>query len=123
MEVTINGTRQLAEHACRMVFGEDANAGPVRPAPKPLLDFLAAWPGHADDVLEVALHLPWDFDIGRGMAKDNVKAVTLRVCRMSILCQGKLVGHALRTNNAGIDAIALYDDAKRAYDRRIRQAH
>jgi hypothetical protein len=33
MTVTVNGTEQLAQRACRMVFGEDTDLGPVMPTP------------------------------------------------------------------------------------------
>jgi len=124
MEITLLGTTiRDAERACRMVFGEDANQGPLIAAPDALLAFKDAWPGHKDEVLTLSLELPMDFDIEHFMAKDNRKAVVLRCHRLTILHQGKAVGFALRTDALGINALELHRDTWAQYNNRVRQAH
>lgn len=124
MTVDVNGTRQLAEGACRMVFGEDTSAGPVCPVPPPLLKLLEQWPrDRTDEALNVALDMPVNFDIAHEMARNEVKAVVLRLCRVTVLHRGQVVGHALRTDAAGLNALAVWRDTHEANMRRIRQAH
>lgn len=108
MTVTINGLRGVAEHACRKVFGEDASLGPQRDAPPPLLVLLADWPAHPEAVITVGLELPLDFDIGHDMMRDGRKAVSLRLHRLTILHGGQVVGHALRTDQLGLNAIDMW---------------
>lgn len=101
-----------AKVACRMVFGEDADAGPQIRTPEPLLDFLKQWPGHAEDVLEAALHLPaFMHNAEQATASGNVQAVTVRLCKLDVLYEGRKVGEALRTNAEGLAGIAVYAKA------------
>ena len=124
MTVTVIGSHQLAEQACRMVFGENAVAGPVRPAPRPLLELLAAWPGRDDAVHDLALELPPDlFDIEKPLEIGKVKSVVLRVCRVTVLHQGRKVGYAIRTDELGLNGIAVWESRWQAYTSRLRQAH
>lgn len=125
MDMTVNviGTNHLAERACRMVFGEDADLGPVRPAPEPLRAMLADWPGRTDQAHQVALELPITFDIGKDMGKNQAKAVVLVVCRVTVLHQGRKVGYAIRTDQAGLNAIALWETSWEQFKSRLRQAH
>lgn len=121
MTVTVNGTTQLAERACRMIFGENADLGPVRPAPAVLLAVKDDWPGRADEPLRIALDMPLRFDIERDMGRHEAKAVVLTVNRITVLCQGRKVGYAIRTDQAGLNALDLYDATWRAF--RQRMAH
>lgn len=123
MIVAVNGTAQLAERACRMVFGEDAGRGPVRPAPETLLALLKDWPGRTDEPLRVALELPFTFDIEKDMRRNGQQAVVLVVNRITILHEGRAVGYALRTDALGLAALALYDETWAHFYRRVRQAH
>lgn len=124
MTVSVHGTQQLAEKACRMVFGENADAGPVRATPAPLLKALAEWPkDKADQAIDVALELPVDFDIEHDMGHDRRKAVVIRANRITVLRNGRKVGYALRTNEAGLNGIRLWDELWTAFYRRIRNAH
>lgn len=108
MTVTVVGLRSLAENACRWVFGDDANQGPLRAAPAPLLSLLGDWPAASDAILRVGLQLPIAFDIEHDMARDNVKSAVLVVNRVLVLHEGAKVGYALRTNQAGLNAIDLW---------------
>lgn len=124
MTITVRGTRELAERACRAVFGEITEIGPAREiAPMPLLKMLKDWPAPADGVHTVALDLPVDFDIERDMGKNNVKAVVLRVHRVTILHQGKVVGYALRTDEPGLAAIDLWERMWSAFNLKLARAH
>jgi hypothetical protein len=124
MWVSVSGTQQLAERACRMVFGEDTDAGPVMATPAPLLKVLADWPKEkSDQAMDVALELPVDFDIEHEMGKGEQKAVVLRANRITVLRDGKKVGYALRTNEAGLNAIRLWGELWTAFYRRMRNAH
>jgi hypothetical protein len=125
MTVTINGTLRLAQHACRGVFGEDASKGPVLPTPEPLLEVVGQWPaGKSDEALRLALHLPVDFDPAKvSLGRNHVMAVELVACRVTVLHLGKVVGHALRTDDAGLNAISLWFEMWEAWKRRLRQAH
>lgn len=120
MELHIS-SRGIAERALFSTFGEDVTRGPAVPTPQPLLDFLAQWPGHKDDILTCALHLPADADLERVLGKGQTNAVSLRVHRMAVLCEGKLVGYTLRTDQLGINAIELWQGAHRLH--RMRGAH
>lgn len=123
--VTVTGTEHLAERACRMVFGDDADQGPVLPAPEPLLRLKEDWPaGRSDEAIDVALELPpTQFDLERERGKGEVLGVQLRVCRLTVLREGRKVGYAIRTNAAGLEACRLYDKAWTDFRRRMRQAH
>ena len=124
MTVTVNGTRHLAERACRMVFGEDAGVGPVCPAPKPLLWALDNWPkDKTDQAIDLALELPIDFDIEKELGKGERKAIVIRACRVTVLHRGAKVGYAIRTNQLGLNAIAAWREANEVYMRKIRGAH
>lgn len=124
MWVSIRGTRQLAERACRMVFGEDADAGPKCPAPKPLLAALKNWPkDRTEEAVQIGLELPMDFDVGKEMGKGERKAVTLMANRITVLHQGRKVGYAIRTNQIGLNAIRVWQETWEAHLRKIRQAH
>ena len=105
MTVTVNGLRGVAEHACRMVFGEDANLGPQRAAPEPRLKLLADWPAPPEAVGRVGLELPIDFDIGHEMMRNGRKSVVLQVNRITVMHGGQAVGYALRTDALGLNAI------------------
>jgi hypothetical protein len=114
----------LAERACRMVFGEDETKGPVIATPAPLLKALADWPKEkSDQVVQLGLELPTDFDLEREMGKAEVKAVALRCCRVTVLHAGKVVGYALRTDKLGINAIRMWERMWLAHLRRLRNAH
>jgi hypothetical protein len=49
--------------------------------------------------------------------------VTIRACRLTVLRNGKKVGYALRTNEAGLNGIELWGELWRAWHTRLRQAH
>lgn len=120
MFVHVLGDIARAEAACRMVFGEDADAGPLVASPKPLLDLLAQWPGHADEVLTVALHLPRIMFRPEVSSSERTRsAVELRLCKLDVLHEGRKIGEALRTDALGINAIELYERALAS----MRQAH
>lgn len=106
---------RLAEEACAGVFGEDANLGPVMPAPPPLLALAKAWPRRPDEAYNIALHLPVRLDLERDVPATS--AVVLAVNRVTILHLGKKFGYAIRTNAAGLDAIRLWQDSWRAHHR------
>lgn len=123
MTVTVNGLERLAHDACRMVFGEDAEAGPQRPAPEPLLKLLADWPAASDAVIRVGLELPINFDISHEMSKDNVKSVVLVLHRVTVLHGGKKIGYALRTDGPGLSAIDFWATSWGRWKAQLRQAH
>lgn len=113
-----------AEEACRMVFGPTPSQPPVLPLPRPLRGLLADWPGHPAEPLDVALQLPpTSFEIDRYREGKTLLNLQLRCCRVTILCDGKRVGYALRTDDLGLDAIRVWHEAEAIYQRTIRQAH
>jgi len=112
-----------AELACRQVFGENMVLGPVRLAPPVLLRIKESWPGRTDEAQTFSLELPWDFDISRSLGKGERKSVVLVLNLVDVLCGGKKIGTALRTNALGFNAISTYEESWASYHRKIRQAH
>lgn len=110
MTVTILGPRSVAEAACISIFGEDAQAGPVRRAPATLLQLRENWPGRTDEACDLALNLPIDFDISHDMPADTTKAVVVRMCLVTVIHDGKPIGRALRTNELGFNAISFWEE-------------
>jgi hypothetical protein len=113
----------LAEEACRMVFGEDTSRGPQALIPAALRGMLPSWPKPLDVPHKVALELPVDFDIDHELGRNERKAVVLIVNRMAVYCGQQLVGHTLRTDELGLNAIKTYWETVEAHRRRLRQAH
>lgn len=124
MTVDVGGSLLDAEIACRMVFGDDAGRGPVCATPKPLLALLADWPrDKTDQVVQIALDTPVDFDINAEMGRNQARAFVLNCCRVTVLHAGHTVGYALRTDTLGLNAIAAWKSTWEAHIRKIRQAH
>lgn len=109
MTVTVNGPLALAEEATRMVFGVDANRGPVMPAPLPLLELKDQWPGHPDEPADISLQMPPNPLAEQ--AKNTQMGLVLRCNRITILHNGKAVGFAIRTDDLGINAIVAWKRA------------
>lgn len=118
-------SRPLAEAACRQVFGEDATLGPQIAAPASLLRLLepGQWPGPLDQPLKVALDTPVDFDIDHELGRGEVKSLVLRINRMAIYCGKELIGHALRTDALGLNALRTYWTTVEVHRSKLRQAH
>lgn len=115
--------RPIAEEACRMVFGPDVLKGPLLATPAALLKLLPDWPLPHDGVHRVALELPVDFDIEKEMGRKERKAVVLDAHRLAIYCGPVRVGHSIRTDQLGINALQTYWETVEAHRRRLRQAH
>lgn len=113
----------LAEAACMQVFGEDVIQGPKAPTPAALLAMLPQWPKPVDLAHKVALELPVDFDIGHELGRGERKAVVLVVNRVAVYCGPALIGHTIRTDELGLNAIATYWGTVEAQRKRLRQAH
>ncbi|QCW21949.1 hypothetical protein JessAGP_019 [Caulobacter phage Jess A] len=123
MDIHIN-TLADAESAVFSVFGDDISVGPrISPTPKTIHDLITGWPGHKDDVLTMALQLPWDFDISKPLAANERKAVVVRGHLVNIICGGQLIGLALRVDEPSIGSIEAWISSHQTYIRKIRQAH
>jgi hypothetical protein len=123
-EMTVTVLGHAPEAACRMMFGTNAELGPVTPVPEPLLLLLDHWPMAVDDVIDVAMALPQDFNVEKVSLFGRQMAVQLRLCRVTVLnAKGERLGYALRTDEAGLNAIELWRGEHERHLRRIRQAH
>jgi hypothetical protein len=98
MDVHVNGPG--SEKAVGAIFGEDHTVGPIRQAPPILAQFLADWPGHPDDVLEIGLEPPPNAPVG---------GFKLRLHRCTIVGGGRFMGYALRMDNLSLSTLAAYE--------------
>lgn len=113
MTVTVNGSLALAEAACRQTFGEAADLGPVTFTPPPLMKLLADWPlAMRDQPIEILLHLPPAAHQAEA-GPDQLAAIRMTCCRVTVLHAGRTVGYALRTDEPGLNAIAAWWAAAR----------
>lgn len=111
MTVTFLGPLSAAEEALVSIFGEDADKGPVRRAPKYMLDLIKHWPGRTDEACDIALNLPPElFDIERATLAQTTSALVVTCCLVTVIHEGKAIGRALRTNAFGLNAIAMWEE-------------
>jgi hypothetical protein len=108
MEIVINGpdAQRLGAEACKSLFGEDADKGPVRLSPPILEQIKNDWPAGPKDVLDIGLEPPPGAPI-------NGFKITLH--RVAIIVGGRRIGYGLRLSDLSLMGLRAYERAWATY--------